>query len=247
MTKENALLRNETVSRISAPDLMLIAQAPDWDQLRARSQSLLTQLGICDFMLKMDVSGVNGVALVQMLGTLPEATLQLFNQPTDDKSDPVQQHLARSCLPLNWQVEQLCLLHGGQIYPLLRTMGITHGMSLALHTKQSVNRIDFYSNTTLPASAQADALLHGLYLQEATELLWRKATPNQESLLSARELECLRWCADGKTSSEIGLILGISQRTVYFHMKNVATRLGVYSTRHAISRAVMIGLIKPNK
>lgn len=49
-----------------------------------------------------------------------------------------------------------------------------------------------------------------------------------------------------KTSSEIGLILGISQRTVYFHMKNVAMKLGVYSTRHAISRAVMMGIIKPN-
>jgi len=247
MTTKNTMLRNDTVSRISAPDLMLIAQAPGWDQLRARSQRLLAQLGICDFMLKMHVSGVNGAALVHMFGTLPEATLQLFNQPADDTSDPVQQHLARSCLPLNWQVEQLCLLHDGQIYPLLKTMGITQGMSLALRTRQSVNRIDFYSNAALPASAQADALLHGLYLQEAAKLLWRKSTPNQESLLSERELECLRWSADGKTSSEVGLILGISQRTVYFHMKNVATRLGVYSTRHAISRAVMIGLIKPNK
>jgi DNA-binding CsgD family transcriptional regulator len=244
------MLRTEAAPRISAPDLLLIAQAPDWDQLRARSQRLLAQLGICDFMLKMDVTGVNGASLVQMFGTLPSPTLQMFNQPTEDKSDPILQHLARSCLPLNWQVEQLCLLHGGQIYPLLKTMGITQGMSLALHTRQSVNRLDFYSNAVPPqalqAGAQADALLLGLYLQEAAELLWRKATPNQESLLSARELECLRWSADGKTSSEIGLILGISQRTVYFHMKNVAMKLGVYSTRHAISRAVMMGIIKPN-
>jgi DNA-binding CsgD family transcriptional regulator len=244
------MLRSETAPRLSAPDLLQIAQAPDWDQLRARSQRMLAQLGICDFMLKMDATGANGASQVQMFGTLPGATLQLFVQPADDKTDPVQQHLARSCLPLSWQVEQLCLLHGGQIYPLLKTMGITQGMSVALHTRQSVNRLDFYSNAApsaaLPAGAQADALLLGLYLQETAESLWRKATPNQESLLSARELECLRWSADGKTSSEIGLILGISQRTVYFHMKNVAMKLGVYSTRHAISRAVMMGIIKPN-
>ncbi len=34
------------------------------------------------------------------------------------------------------------------------------------------------------------------------------------------------------------------QRTVYFHLKNVVTKLDVYSTRYEISLAVMIDLIK---
>jgi DNA-binding CsgD family transcriptional regulator len=244
------MLRSETAPRLSAPDLLQVVQASDWEQLRACMQRLLAPLGICDFMLKMDITSVNGPSLVQMFGSLPSAMLQLLHHPADEKADPVQQHLARSCLPLNWQVEQLCRLHGGQIYLLLKTRGIMQATSLAIRSKHAVSRLDFYSNAVqqpaLSAGAQADALLLGLYLQEAAELLWRKTAPGREPLLSARELECLRWSADGKTSSEIGLILGISQRTVYFHMKNVATKLDVYSTRHAISRAVMMGIIKPN-
>jgi DNA-binding CsgD family transcriptional regulator len=246
------MLRSETAPRLSTPDLLQIVQVPDWEQLRACMQRLLTPLGICDFMLQMEITSANGASQVQLFGSLPAAILQQFSLPAaaDDKADPVRQHLARSCLPLNWQVEQLCLLHGGQIYPLLKTIGITQGMSLAVHSKHAVSRLDFYSNAArqaaLSTSTQADALLLAVHLQEAAELLWRKAAPSQEPVLSVRELECLRWSADGKTSSEIGLILGISQRTVYFHMKNVAMKLGVYSTRHAISRAVMMGIIKPN-
>lgn len=244
------MLQSETAPRLSAPDLLQVVQAPDWEQLRACMQRLLAQLGICDFMLQMEIASVNGTSQVQLFGSLPSPLLQQFSQPADDKTDPVRQHLARSCLPLNWQVDQLCLLHGGQVYPLLKARGVTQGLSLALHNKHAVSRLDFYSNAArpaaLPTAAQADALLLGVYLQEAAERLWRKVAPNQEPILSARELECLRWSADGKTSSEIGLILGISQRTVYFHMKNVAMKLGVYSTRHAISRAVMMGIIKPN-
>jgi len=244
------MLRSETAPRISAPDLLQIVQASDWDQLRACVQRQLARLGMCDFMLQTEIANANGASQMQLFSSLPDAVLLQFNLPAEDTTDPVRQHLARSSLPLHWQVEQLCLLHTGQIYPLLKTMGVTQGMSLAVHSKHAISRLDFYSNTVRQeapsTSVQADALLLGVYLQEAAEFLWRKAAPDQGPVLSARELECLRWSADGKTSSEIGLILGISQRTVYFHMKNVAMKLGVYSTRHAISRAVMMGIIKPD-
>lgn len=241
---------SEAADRLSTLDLLEILQAPDWQQLRECMQHLLPKLDVCDFMLKMDIMSVSGGPLVQIFGSLPSAMFKLLRHSTDEKIDPIQQHLSRSSLPLTWQVEQLCALHGGQIYLLLKTMGITHGMSLAIHSQHAVSRLDFYSNgqkrSPLSTSGQADALLLGIYLQDAAELMWRKGAPGQEPLLSARELECLRWSADGKTSSEIGLILGISQRTVYFHLKNVAMKLGVYSTRHAISKAVMMGIIKPN-
>ncbi|MGP4130849.1 autoinducer binding domain-containing protein [Pantoea tagorei] len=39
---------------------------------------------------------------------------------------------------------------------------------------------------------------------------------------SQRELEILKWTAEGKTSAEISLILAISQHTVNFHQKKYA-------------------------
>lgn len=61
--------------------------------------------------------------------------------------------------------------------------------------------------------------------------------------LSARELEVLRWCKDGKSYSEIGIILGISSKTVEFHIANVMRKLGVNQKITAIVAAMRQGLI----
>jgi len=38
------------------------------------------------------------------------------------------------------------------------------------------------------------------------------------SPLTARELECMHWAAMGKTSWEIGSIIGLTERTINFHL-----------------------------
>ncbi|WP_292331866.1 LuxR family transcriptional regulator [Mesorhizobium sp.] len=61
--------------------------------------------------------------------------------------------------------------------------------------------------------------------------------------LSLRETECISWAARGKTSWEIGKILGISNNTVNFHIKNVKTKLNAASRTVAATKAVDIGII----
>jgi len=62
-------------------------------------------------------------------------------------------------------------------------------------------------------------------------------------LLSPREKDCLRWRSQGKTDSEIAQLLGISQSTVKFHLDNSRTKLGAANTIHAVSKALVHGLI----
>ncbi|ULA63387.1 MAG: HTH luxR-type domain-containing protein [Nitrospira sp.] len=50
--------------------------------------------------------------------------------------------------------------------------------------------------------------------------------------LTARESEILEWVVQGKTNPEIGMILGISHRTVQKHLERIYIRLGV-ENRHA--------------
>lgn len=63
--------------------------------------------------------------------------------------------------------------------------------------------------------------------------------------LTKREMECLLWIAEGKTSWEAAQILRIAERTVIFHLQNVAKKLGVSSRQQAVARAVAQGLITP--
>lgn len=55
-------------------------------------------------------------------------------------------------------------------------------------------------------------------------------------LLTAREYECLRWAALGKSAWEIGRILGIARRTASFHLDNARAKLGVRSVCQAVAR-----------
>jgi DNA-binding CsgD family transcriptional regulator len=70
-----------------------------------------------------------------------------------------------------------------------------------------------------------------------------RALPAGDVELSAREREVLCWAQQGKTYWEIGCILGISQRTVKFHIARIKAKLDVVSTAHAIAKAMRAGVI----
>lgn len=63
--------------------------------------------------------------------------------------------------------------------------------------------------------------------------------------LTPRELECLQWCALGKTTWEIGQLLDISEAAVNFHMTNIRSKCDVNSRRQAVTKAIQLGLIRP--
>jgi len=63
--------------------------------------------------------------------------------------------------------------------------------------------------------------------------------------LGERELEALTWAARGKTFAEIGQILGVSRRTIEFHLDNARRKLGVPTRTQALIKAAMGQLIEP--
>jgi DNA-binding CsgD family transcriptional regulator len=64
------------------------------------------------------------------------------------------------------------------------------------------------------------------------------------SPLTARELEILKWIKEGKTSWEIGKILGISERTVNYHVSDITRKLNAMNRNHAVAIAVSHGLVE---
>lgn len=61
--------------------------------------------------------------------------------------------------------------------------------------------------------------------------------------LTPREYEVLRWVSEGKTSSEVALILGISPKTVNLHAENAVVKLNASNRTNAVVRAINLGLI----
>ncbi len=63
--------------------------------------------------------------------------------------------------------------------------------------------------------------------------------------LSGREQQCLEWVSHGKTSWETAVILGLSERTVNFHLRNACCKLNVYGRQAGVAKAMRAGWLTP--
>ena len=84
------------------------------------------------------------------------------------------------------------------------------------------------------------AIVAGRLAGVARTSLWPKAVD-----LNDREVEVLTWVARGKTSVEIAQILGLTKRTIDFHIDNARGKLGAATRSEAVIKATTGRLIEP--
>ncbi|MBA2125340.1 hypothetical protein DLM45_03760 [Hyphomicrobium methylovorum] len=97
-----------------------------------------------------------------------------------------------------------------------------------------------YDTFEEPQTAELKIL--GTYFH--SHILRRNGIDTSEALVvSARELDCLRWIAAGKSAWEASVILGISERTVRFHLNSAREKLNCTTTTQAVAQVVAQRLI----
>jgi DNA-binding CsgD family transcriptional regulator len=78
----------------------------------------------------------------------------------------------------------------------------------------------------------------------ATSIVAKGIPPLQRgAALSPRETQCLDMAAHGLTSADIGLKLGLAERTINFHFSNIISKLAVANRGEAIALATARKLI----
>lgn len=83
-------------------------------------------------------------------------------------------------------------------------------------------------------------LLTGYFASFASQKVMRA---DRDFDLTERELECLYWIAEGKTSEEIALILGISRNTINNYITSVMRKTATKTRSEAIAYAVRNNLV----
>lgn len=127
------------------------------------------------------------------------------------------------------------------------TFGLRSGISVPLHGPDgSFAIMNFaqawdgeFRNGTI-TYLQLAALHFHLRVAEFTNSTSIESTCN----LSPREKECILWTAKGKSSWEIGKILGVSVNTVNFHIKNVMRKMDANSRITAAVEVLKRGIIE---
>ncbi len=96
------------------------------------------------------------------------------------------------------------------------------------------------------AAAVGESVLSPDIQRRVVGILARRSSgeASQESL-SKRELEVLRFAAEGLANKEIAVSLGLSPRTVQSHMRHILTKLSVASRVEAVVLAIRSGWIRP--
>jgi LuxR family transcriptional regulator len=76
-----------------------------------------------------------------------------------------------------------------------------------------------------------------------SRIVVKKLVPEASVRLSNKETAVIRWTAEGKSAAEIAEIMGLSIRTVTFHIGNVVKKLNAANKTAAAVRAAVLGLI----
>jgi LuxR family transcriptional regulator len=162
--------------------------------------------------------------------------------------DPTVAHGMRSIQPLVWSDDTFA--NARDLWEEARAHGIKVGWAQATRDPAG-----FMGYLALSRSAErleepelADKEYHMVWLtqvahQAMSRFMSPALLPEQDIKLSPREIAVLRWTAEGKTSGEIADILGITERTVNFHINNLMTKMNVTNKTAAAIRAAVMGLL----
>lgn len=185
-----------------------------------------------------------------LLPSWPEGWRKRYFQNNYLRIDPVACHVRRTTEPFLWSEAPFDRDERApaRVMGEATEFGLTQGLCVPIHHMTGLGGGVSFGAHRLTLSNEEKAALHlvAIYAYQRTDTLLREASrvPVRKSLrLTAREVECLKWTAAGKTSWEASEILRTSQRTVEFHLRNAALKLDAVNRVQCVAEALRHGII----
>lgn len=222
----------------ATPELVFAELADICASLGFEYSSLGVRLPACD-----------GTACESWSTTYPERWRDRYLAHNYLQIDPVIACALRTELPVVWDEK---LFNGKRAFwEEARAHGVRHGWTLALHGRSGESGLLSLARTEGDVCAAelndvearltwlahtANGLIGGMLAQQQPGIVAGE--------LTAREREVLRWTAAGKTSGEIGVILGVATRTVNFHVNAALAKLDAVNKTQAVAKAVLLDILR---
>jgi len=189
--------------------------------------------------------------------TYPAEWTERYTDGTYRDVDPVISRLRSTVGAFRWSVDEW-RRHTGRDAKRIRPFvddasefRINRGISVPMHGPGFqtgalhfvVDGPDRDLDNVFRASRHAITLVGALVHSRMTTLL--DGDGSGLPVLTPRQCDVLCWAARGKTSWDIGVILGISERAVLHHIGEAQARLNCVNRTQAVVRAIMLGEICP--
>jgi DNA-binding CsgD family transcriptional regulator len=180
--------------------------------------------------------------------TYPASWIKRYLQMGYVDVDPVVREGFLRTLPFDWSELKIqraaeasfladALAHGvgprGFSIPVRSKNG--HRALFSISSSRSENEWVSFLRSTQPTLIQIANRVHRRVIDEVLG--------DDRPHLTTRELECLRWVARGKDTSEIAIILNISPHTARYYLKSARYKLDSVTSAQAVSKAVKLGIL----
>jgi DNA-binding CsgD family transcriptional regulator len=192
--------------------------------------------------------------LPQLISNYPRAWTAHYLDRRFDRIDPVIGRATADAEAFAWGPDIAGTSSGteGAFFEAAAGFGIRYGFTIPVHdaagrkaalTFASPERHAAFART-IEANRPALELVAHYFHRHAAPLL-APVRGAGAVVLTHREFECLQWAAKGKSAWETGRIIGITRRTVSFHLENAKAKLGVRCVAQAVDSLVAGHAVAP--
>ncbi|AXW64016.1 LuxR family transcriptional regulator (plasmid) [Ralstonia solanacearum] len=183
-----------------------------------------------------------------LLNNYPQAWRERYLEAGYLHVDPSVAHACRSQAPVIWS--DRLFQHTPALWDEGQAQGLRVGWAQSSLDSLGVGGMLSLSRSCEPLTARELAdntrrmqwLTHMAHLA-LSRLLRADLAGDSDDSLTGREVEVMKWTADGKSAQDIADILAISKNTVDFHVKNAVKKLQAVNKTAAVVRAAMLGYL----
>ncbi|MGI9410600.1 MAG: helix-turn-helix transcriptional regulator [Hyphomicrobiaceae bacterium] len=224
-----------------------ISSTNEVEEARQRFDAFSTRLGFCSCACLNVPSQPQEPLTVVEVSRQDNAFWAEYREQRLYMFDPVLARAARSSMCLAWsEIEKTNHPDANEqrVFDCARQYGVTDGISVPIH--QTGNGFALVSLIGNPATMNQSVrlVIHlavtAVYTQFSALF---HAETIQDRALTRRQIEIVAWLAVGKSDWEISQILGVSPKTVNFHVENIKRKYGVATRIQAIVAAMRDGLL----
>jgi LuxR family transcriptional regulator, quorum-sensing system regulator BjaR1 len=166
--------------------------------------------------------------------------------------DPIIRQVRQASKPFMWADAPLNSSDVGakKVLDEATEFGLVEGFAVPIYTTHGFQAIVTFGANELKLDKSEQAALHlvAIYAHQAIRTLLPNGGKNNgfwqlEKQLSLGEIECLKWIAAGKTACEVGIITGLSDRTVEHYIESVLRKLNATNRVQAVAEAIRYRVI----
>lgn len=216
--------------------------------------ALADQYGFSQVFYSINTNKQTPLSSALIFSNYPSIWLKIYTDKLWN-ADPVIRHCINSNMPLVWDQKSFKRRQEIQFYTTAQAYGLDRGIAFPIHGAHAefavLNLIQ--KSSVQPSQKELNAIISDWalirdYVFESSKKFSRLNLHDQpeKSLLTRREIECLQWAAEGKSSWEMALICKCTEATVNFHLANVRKKFKVKSRQQAIVKAIQLGIIFPD-